>query len=207
MSNYRENVDDLTRGRDVFVGADNFWYPVEGRTDIVQAPDVYVAVGRPKGHRKSYKQWEEGGVAPQLAFEVLSPSNSRSEMRKKLRFYSRYRVEEYYVYDPDDDELEVYVRRGGGLMTIDEPDGWVSPRLGIRFDLSETPMRIFGPDGARFRTVAEIAESEAAERRRADDASRRADEASRRADDERDRAARLEARLRAAGIDPDAPAP
>ena len=38
---------------DVFVAADLFWYPVEGRPDIKTAPDVMVAFGRPKGDRGS----------------------------------------------------------------------------------------------------------------------------------------------------------
>ena len=37
----------------VFVAGDLFWYPVEGRPDIVTAPDTMVAFGRPKGHRMS----------------------------------------------------------------------------------------------------------------------------------------------------------
>src|ERR1022692_1906330 len=38
---------------DVFVAADLFWYPVEGRPDIRTAPDGMVSLGRPKGHRGS----------------------------------------------------------------------------------------------------------------------------------------------------------
>ncbi len=45
---------------DVFVAGDLFWYPVEGRPDIRVAPDTLVVFGRPRGHRGSYRQWEEG---------------------------------------------------------------------------------------------------------------------------------------------------
>jgi Uma2 family endonuclease len=48
---------------DVFVAGDLLWYPVEGRPDIRRAPDVMVAIGRPKGDRGAYLQWEEGGAA------------------------------------------------------------------------------------------------------------------------------------------------
>src|SRR5437667_8569029 len=64
----KENLDGLLPN--AFVAADLFWYPVQGNKNIVQAPDVLVAMGRPKGHRSSYKQWEEGGVAPQIVFEI-----------------------------------------------------------------------------------------------------------------------------------------
>src|SRR5687767_8818799 len=57
------NLQSLFRDRaDVFVAGDNLWYPVEGELEIRQAPDVYVVFGRPKGHRGSYKQWEEDNV-------------------------------------------------------------------------------------------------------------------------------------------------
>jgi len=68
----KEGLDRAFHDRpDVFVAGDLFWYPVEGRPDICTAPDALVAIGRPKGHRGSYKQWEEDGIAPQVVFEVL----------------------------------------------------------------------------------------------------------------------------------------
>src|SRR5262249_35358991 len=48
--------------RDVFVGSNQFWYPVEGEPEIRIAPDVYVVFGRPKGDRSSYQQWREADV-------------------------------------------------------------------------------------------------------------------------------------------------
>src|SRR6516164_2210930 len=71
----------------VFVAANNLWYPVEGRPDIRQAPDVYVVFGRPKGYRGSYKQWEENNVPIHVVFEILSPSNDKDEMARKYAFY------------------------------------------------------------------------------------------------------------------------
>ena len=50
MMTIKENLDALFADRpDVFVAIDLFWYPVEGRPDIRQAPDVMVVLGRPKG--------------------------------------------------------------------------------------------------------------------------------------------------------------
>src|SRR5438045_15219 len=90
---------------DVFVAGDLFWYPVEGAPDIRTAPDVLVALDRPKGDRRSYQQWREGGISPQVVFEVVSPGNRVAEMIWKFLFYQRYGVREYYVYDPDIGEL------------------------------------------------------------------------------------------------------
>jgi Uma2 family endonuclease len=83
----------------VFVAGDLFWYPEEGKPKVRTAPDTMVVFGRPKGHRGSYKQWEEAGVAPQVVFEVLSPGNRPAETIRKFRFYKRYGVEEYYIYN------------------------------------------------------------------------------------------------------------
>lgn len=75
---------------DVFVAGDLFWYPVQGKPGIRAAPDVLVAFGRPKGHRSSYMQWLEGGIPPQVVFEVKSPGNTEEEMDDKFDFYDRH---------------------------------------------------------------------------------------------------------------------
>ncbi|MDW8322265.1 MAG: Uma2 family endonuclease, partial [Armatimonadota bacterium] len=112
---------------DVFVAADLLWYPVQGRSDIRTAPDVMVVFGRPKGHRNSYKQWEEEGVAPQVVFEILSPGNRYQPLLEKFRFYERYGVEEYYQYDPEFGILEGWIRRDSALEPVPEMQGWMSP--------------------------------------------------------------------------------
>jgi Uma2 family endonuclease len=172
----------------VFVAGDLFWYPVFGSPGICLAPDALVAFGRPQGHRRSYKQWEEGGIVPQVVFEVLSPSNTAEEMRSKLEFYERYGVEEYYVYDPDQVHLTVYHRDGGHLLEAAEPNGWVSPRLGVRFDLSGDDMVIFDPNGRPFVTPEELAAQRDEEHEARVQAERAAD--------------RLRQQLRALGIEP-----
>ncbi len=75
--------------------------------------------------------------------------------------------------------------------------GYVSPRLGIRFDPGKgaDDLRIFGPDGTQFLTFTEWVEKSKAEQRRADAAEERVLEHARLAmvdrkcaDDERQRA-------------------
>src|SRR5262245_6809564 len=104
--------------RDVLVGGNMFWYPVEGEPEIRNAPDVFVVFGRPKGHRGSYKQWEEDGVPMTVVFEVLSPGNDVWEMDDKLDFYETYGVEEYYLFDPDNNRLKIFLRKGEVLRRI-----------------------------------------------------------------------------------------
>ena len=101
-----------------------------------------VVLGRAKGPRGSYRQWEEVGVAPRVVFEVLSPSNSARNLKDKLDFYQTYGVEEYYVYDRDANRLEVWLRQGGKLRPMSHIYGWTSPRLGIRFRLDSESLTI-----------------------------------------------------------------
>ena len=142
----------------VFVAGDLLWYPVEGDNKKRTAPDVMVVLGRPKGDRGSYQQWQEENIAPQVVFEILSPGNTRAEMSRKLLFYDRFGVEEYYVYDPEQNQLSGWVRREGFLDLIESITDWVSPQLQIKFDLSADELQIFRPDGQRFLSYVEIAQ-------------------------------------------------
>jgi len=140
---------------DVFVAGDLLWYPVEGSNKIRIAPDAMAVFGRPKGDRGSYRQWEEGNIVPQVVFEVLSPCNTRKEMKNKLKFYERYGVSEYYEYDPDRIVLKGWLRFGCRLVLIENMHGWVSPILGIRFEIGDD-LVIFRPDGQKFLSPAEM---------------------------------------------------
>ena len=173
----------------VFVAGDLLWYPVEGNNKIRAAPDTLVVFGRPPGDRGSYLQWREDGLAPQVVFEVLSPGNTVTEMARKFSFYERYGVDEYYLYDPDRGDLLGWIRQDGRLEEVPEMEGWISPRLGVRFSLEGSELVLYRPDGRRFETFLELEQRAEAERQRAEA--------------ERQRAERLAERLRALGVDPD----
>ena len=194
----KENLEVLFADRpDVFIAGDLLWYPQPDRQLAGPvAPDVMVVFGRPKGYRGCYKQWEEDHLAPQVVFEILSPSNSVQEMRNKRDLYEQYGVEEYYVYDPDSPRLEIWWRQDGRLQAIPHLKGWVSPRLGVRFELRDNTLTLYTPDGVPFRSSVELV-------RQARQATARADQEANRADQEAARADRLAKRLRELGIDPE----
>ena len=200
----KENLEILFADReDVFVAGDLLWYPVPDReVSGPIAPDVMVAFGRPKGRRSTYLQWEEGDIAPQVVFEVLSPANSRMEMANKLRFYDQYGVEEYYIYDPKRHHLEIYQRQQERLKRVLHLNGWISPRLGIRFGLTPDAFQIYHPDGQPFLSSVELARLKKAAEARAEQEAARAEREAQRAAEERLRAERLAERLRALGFDP-----
>jgi Uma2 family endonuclease len=141
----------------VFVAGDLLWYPIEGKSDIRRAPDAMVVFGRPKGARGSYIQHLESGIAPQVVFEILSRGNRILEMSRKFDFYQTYGVEEYYVYDHLSNDLAIWIRNQEQhrLEPIDDVQNWISPRLGIRFELTDESLSIFNPDGTKFLTYLE----------------------------------------------------
>ncbi len=177
----QQNLDWLLP--DAFVAGDLFWYPIEGRSDISVAPDVMVAIGRLKGKRLSYKQWQEDDTPPQVVFEILLPSNTRREMDAKLLFFDRHGVQEYYLYDTERHELNGFVRDELGLTPIIDivPD-WISPLLKIRFDMTKDVLQLFRPDGTPFSTYQEVMQ---------------------RAELAEQKATRLAEKLRELGVDPD----
>ena len=172
---YRDNPDVLVVGN-------LLWYPVEGDNKTRLAPDAMVVFGRPRGPRGSYIQYREEGVTPQVVFEVLSPGNRRAEMARKLEFYERYGVDEYYILNPFRDRHLGYLRDGEGkLAPLPELFGWVSPLLGIRFEVRRE-LRILLPNGKPLETHTQLTIDR---------------------DEERRRVERLRAQLRAAGIEPE----
>ncbi len=200
----KEGLELLFADRpDVFVAGDLLWYPVKGDNTIRVAPDALVVFGRPKGYRGSYRSWDEDNISPHVVFEILSPGNTRKEMAKKFRFYDRYGVEEYYLYDPDKNRLSGWLRSGERLKPIDELQGWISPCLLIRFQLSKDNLHIFRPDGEALLSYVELGKERDMERQRADAERQRANTERQRANTERQRAERLAAKLRELGIEPE----
>jgi Uma2 family endonuclease len=137
---------------DVFVAANLLWYPIQSDNITRIGPDVMVAFGRPKGHRGSYKQWEEAGLAPQVVFEVKSPGNTKQEMQQKALLYTQYGCEEYYLYDPERGKLRIWIRQGKQLVELESSrlQGWVSPRLQVRLELAGLDLAVYDLLGQRF---------------------------------------------------------
>lgn len=157
------NLKRLLQGQTAFVAGDLLWYPIQVETPPAPclAPDVMVALGRPDGDRGSYKQWEEDDIAPQVVFEILSPSNSDREMLAKQIFYTQHGVLEMFFYDPDSRDFWGLVRTDlehnfTPVTPLNFP--WTSPTLNIRFEMFEDGLAIFYPDGEPFKEPEEFIE-------------------------------------------------
>ncbi|MDB9430254.1 Uma2 family endonuclease, partial [Microcystis aeruginosa CS-555/01A07] len=89
-----------------------------------------------------------------------------------------------------------WLRQEGLLSSIPEIKGWVSPRLSIRFDLTEKGLEIYGLDGQKFLSSIELSQRLEQERLKAEEASLQLEQ-------ERLKAERLAEYIRSLGIDPD----
>jgi hypothetical protein len=131
-------------------------------------------------------------------------------MYAKLLFYQLYGVEEYYVYDPDKNELSGFLRGDDILEMIEEINGWVSPRLGIRFQLNQPELNIYYPNGDLFSTyneekrkVLEEKRKVLEEKNKVLEEKRKVSEEKRKVLEEKQRADKLAAKLKELGVNID----
>ena len=78
------------------------FYEEDESDDTVVQPDISVICDRKKLGPEGCRG------APDMVIEILSPSNTAIEMNQKLRLYQEAGVREYWVVDPENNELTVY---------------------------------------------------------------------------------------------------
>jgi hypothetical protein len=134
---------------DVYVGANQFLYYIEGDPRRVVAPDLFVVRGVPKvPARGTYKLWKEG-QPPCLVVEVTSDSTRDEDLKTKRECYERMGVEEYFLFDPFGDylnpRLQGYKLVNGRYQQAPlEEDGSL---------LSRTTELLFRVEGERLRLI------------------------------------------------------
>jgi hypothetical protein len=136
-------------------------------------------------------------------------------MTRTFRFYEDHGAEEYYLYDPDEETLQVWLRAEDGLIEVRDVNRFISPLLKIRLDTSGPEVKFLRPDGHPFLSFieqADLARNAERERSRAEREADRAEaemnraEVERvRAETEKARADALVAKLRALGVDLNSP--
>lgn len=93
------------------------------RSTIVQ-PDICIICDS----AKLTKQGCEG--APEIIFEILSPGNSKREMRDKFELYEMNGVLEYYIVDPANETIFLY--------RLDENQSYVNTKPLIEGDVIQS---------------------------------------------------------------------
>jgi|LakMenEpi03Aug12_release.lakeMendotaPanAssembly.Ray.scaffolds.fasta_scaffold335515_2 Uma2 family endonuclease len=196
-------LDSLFRNRrDVLVAGSVPWFLTPESRDSA-TPDLFVAMGVARGERTAYRQWEESNIVPQVVFDIIAPGTSMVSATRRLKFYERAGVEEYYMYDPDAGEVIGWVHNGIGFDEVPAIEGWTSPRLNIIFGMEDGELFLSLPNGERFRSYVELAEVAERDHERAQQEHERAEQERARADYHAAREKMLIARLRALGFNPD----
>ncbi len=202
-----------------YVGGNMFVYfsLAQVRHQDFRGPDVFVALGVPRGERKSWVVWEEG-KSPDVVIELLSEQTAAKDKGEKRSVYqNQLKVAEYFWFDP----FNPADRAGFGLhqgvyraLTPDARDQLPSERLGLTLcrwrgvyegveatwlrwatlegELLPTPWETMEAEHQRAETEKQRADTE---RQRAETERQRAETEKQRADDAEAEIARLRAEL------------
>ena len=90
---------------DVMLPRDN---EPEDEIDTVVQPDIMIICDQSKIQHNGIKG------APDVVFEILSPSTTRRDLDDKFKLYERAGVKEYVIADPHNRTMYVYLRDGEG---------------------------------------------------------------------------------------------
>lgn len=82
--------------------------------DTVVEPDISVVWDRSKIDKYGCKG------APDLVIEILSPSTRRHDRLVKLNLYQRAGVREYWIADPENKAVQVFIQDGGALKICED---------------------------------------------------------------------------------------
>ncbi len=81
-------------------------------------PDISVVCDRSKLDKHGCKG------APDLIVEILSPSSLRHDRLVKLNLYQRAGVREYWIADPENRSVMVFLPDSNGSFRLREDYGW-----------------------------------------------------------------------------------
>ena len=88
-----------------------------GDVDTMVEPDISVVCDKNKLDKHGCKG------APDMVIEVLSPASLRHDRLVKLGLYQRAGVREYWIVDPKNKAVQVFLRDGSGSLKIHEEYG------------------------------------------------------------------------------------
>ena len=135
---------------EVYIAGNNFLYFVEGDPRQVVSPDFYVVFGAGRGPREVYKVWEEGGLAPDVVFEITSKKTRLTDETKKRDLYEMLGVSEYYQFDPRGDYLNPRLKasrlENRHYVPVPVLEGRLySPLLGLDLVVEGKRLRCYNP--------------------------------------------------------------
>ncbi len=197
------------RDRQDFYASGNttvFYDPEQRTTRNFRGPDFYVVLGTEKRDRKSWMVWREAGKYPHVVIELLSDSTAKVDRTtKKALYQDTWRVMDYFWCHPETLELQGFSLVNGVYRPLEpNPEGWLwSAQLQLFLGIHSNQLRfftatgdlVFSPEEAEA-ARAELAEAQAAQ------AQEQAAQVQEQLAQERLSKAKLMARLRELGVDP-----
>jgi len=97
-------------------------FPKPDKSDkTVLQPDLLVVCDNNKIGKNSING------APDLVIEVISPSNTHSDLFRKFQYYLEAKVKEYWIVDPDVKKVHVHIFDNGRYITTIYNDNAVIP--------------------------------------------------------------------------------
>lgn len=163
-----------------------FYDPEQLTTRNFRGPDFYVCLEAEKRDRKSWMVWKEGGRFPNLVIELLSDSTANVDRTtKKALYQDTWRLPNYFWFDTETLELQGFQLVDGSYQAIapNEKGHLWSEQLGLYIGIHNGVLRLFDAEG----NLALLPE----------------EEANQKAEQAQEKAARLAAKLRELGVDPD----
>jgi len=102
------------RGKVLFAPIDVYL----GETETYQPDIIFIA-------RERMKIIEPQRIngAPDLVVEILSPATAYYDLRKKFKVYERCGVKEYWIVDPEEKSVQVFVPKDGKFVLDQEAEG------------------------------------------------------------------------------------
>lgn len=201
MTLLRQGLEDYFADvPDVYVGMNLVLYFQHGDPSQRRDPDILVAKGVAGKHpRRSFRVWEEQ-TFPRTLMEIVSEGTVDVDLGEKRLQYERYRIPEYFLFDPERKYMEPPLRgfrltRGRYLELTPADDGsLISEELGLRLVPEGEILRLIDlktgkPVLTRSEQAEQAREQVRIERRRARAARRRAAEEHQHALEEKQREA------------------
>lgn len=84
------------------------------KVDTMVEPDISVVCDKSKLDKYGCKG------APDMVIEILFPSTRRHDRLVKLNLYQQAGVREYWIVNPDEQTVQVFMQDGGGLLRLIE---------------------------------------------------------------------------------------
>lgn len=111
--------------------------------DVVQ-PDLLLFTA---GHVPLIEFKKPNRVPPDLAIEILSPSTERNDRGRKMALLARHGVREYWLVDPEQPGVEVYVLRGERFILAHAAIGTEPAQSPLLPGLVVRPADLLPPNG------------------------------------------------------------